>query len=97
MATLSVQLDLYVFKLKAYKTRRPVAHILDRGLICHRACREVEAMDTMEAKIIKFIQIAYLDDDRIEPLDVSSVMKQSEKLVHSVHPICTLLMLHGST
>ena len=55
---------------------------------------EVEAMDTMEAKIITFIQIAYLDD-RTEPLP--SVMKQSEKLVHSVHPICTLLMLHGST
>ena len=73
-----------------------MAHILDRGLICHRACREVEAMDTMEAKIIKFIQIAYRDD-RTEPLDVSSVIKQSEKLVHSVHPICTLLMLHGST
>ena len=78
------------------RTRGPVAHILDRGLICHRACREVEAMDTMEAKLIKFIQIAYLDD-RTEPLDVSSAMKQSEKLVHSVHPICTLLMLHGST
>ena len=60
-----------------------MAHILDRGLICHRVCREVEAMDTMEAKIIKFIQIAYLDD-RTEPLDLSSVMKQSEKLVHSV-------------
>ena len=40
-----------------------MAHILDRDLICHRACREVDAMDTMEAKIIKFIQIAaYLDD-----------------------------------
>ena len=76
--------------------KRPVAHILERGLICHMACREVEAMDTMEAKIIKFIQIAYLDD-RTEPLDVSSVMKQSKKLVDSVHPICTLLMLHGST
>ena len=72
-----------------------MAHILDRGLICQRACREVEAMDTMEAKIIKFIQIAYLD--RTEPLDVSSVMKQSKKLVHSVHPICTFLMSHGST
>ena len=55
-----------------------MAHILDRGLICHRACREVEAMDTMEAKIITFIQIAYFDD-RTEPLDVPSVMKQSEK------------------
>ena len=53
-------------------------------------------MDTMEGKIITFIQIAYLDD-RTEPLDVPSVMKQSKKLVHSVHPICTLLMLHGST
>ena len=53
-------------------------------------------MDTMDAKIIKFIQIAYLDD-RTESLDVSSVMKQSKKLVHSVHPICTLLMLHGLT
>ena len=71
-----------------------MAHILDRGLICHRTCRKVEAMDTMEAKIIKFIQIAYLDD-RTELLDVSSVMKRSEKLVYSVHPICTLLMLDG--
>ena len=43
-------------------TRGLVAHILDRGLICHRACQEVVAMDTMETKIIKFIQIAYLDD-----------------------------------
>ena len=53
-------------------------------------------MDTMEAKIVKFIQIAYLHD-RTEPFDVSSVMKQSQKLVHSAHRICTLLMLHGST
>ena len=59
-----------------------MAHILDRGLICHKACREVEAIDTMEPKIIKCIQIAYLDD-RTEPLGMSSVMKQSKKLVHS--------------
>ena len=26
------------------KTRGPAALILDRGLMCHRACREVEAM-----------------------------------------------------
>ena len=60
-----------------------MAHILDRGLICHRVCREVEAMDTMEAKIIKFIQIAY-QEAQFDHQDVSSVMKQSEKLVHTV-------------
>ena len=67
-----------VTNLAFFPKQEAVAHILDRGLICHRACREVEAMDTMEAKIITFIQIAYLAD-RTEPLDVPSVMKQYEK------------------